>query len=410
MRLADVARVELGAENYNAISRVNGHPGAGIAVSLAPGADALTTAELVKAEVARVAKGFPSGLEYAFPNDSTDFIKLSIEEVVKTLIEAIILVVIVMFVFLQSWRATLIPTIAVPVVLLGTFAVFYVAGFSINTLTLFGLVLAIGLLVDDAIVVVENVERYLTQGMSPKEAAHKTMDEVGGALIAISLVLIAVFLPTAFISGLQGSFYKQFAITIAASTAISCFVSLTLSPALAALLLKSHALSHADKASPTLADRIAAPLTWFFGRFNRGFEALSNFYGRSTARLIRMGAIVLAVYVGLLVVTGNRITSTPTGLIPQLDRSYFIAAMQLPPGSTLERADRLVRQASEMISATPGVAHAVSFVGFDGATFTNAPNTGVIFVTLKPFAERPDLPKEKILAELRGKMFSLREA
>jgi hydrophobe/amphiphile efflux-1 (HAE1) family protein len=246
--------------------------------------------------------------------------------------------------------------------------------------------------------------------MSPKAAAHKTMDEVGGALIAISLVLIAVFLPTAFITGLQGTFYKQFAITIAASTAISAFVSLTLSPAMAALLLKTHAISHIEKPKPTLRDRLVAPIDWFFAQFNRGFEALANFYGHATARLIRMVWIVLIVYAGLLFLTVNRLTETPTGLIPQLDRSYFIAAMQLPPGSTLERADRLVRQASEMIAATPGVAHSVAFVGFDGATFTNAPNTGVIFVPLKPFAERRNLPKDKILAELRGKMFSLREA
>ena len=201
-------------------------------------------------------------------------------------------------------------------------------------MSLFGLVLAIGIVVDDAIVVVENVERYLTQGMSPKAAAHKTMDEVGGALIAISLVLIAVFLPTAFITGLQGTFYKQFAITIAASTAISAFVSLTLSPAMAALLLKTHALSHVEKAKPTLMERITWPLNWFFRQFNRGFEWLANFYGRATARLIRVATIVLVVYAGLLVLTGYTLVKTPTGLVPQLDRSYLIAAMQLPAGST----------------------------------------------------------------------------
>ena len=318
----------------------------------------------------------------------TEFIQASVDAVIETLFEALLLVVIVVIVFLQTWRAAIIPLLAIPVSLIGSFAVMAAVGISFNTLSLFGLVLAIGIVVDDAIVVVENVERYLTQGMSPKAAAHKTMDEVGGALIAISLVLIAVFLPTAFITGLQGTFYKQFAITIAASTAISAFVSLTLSPAMAALLLKTHAVSHVEKPKPTLLERLAWPLNWFFRQFNRGFEALSNFYGRATARLIRMATIVLVVYGGLLVLAGNRLVATPTGLIPQLDRSYLIAAMQLPQGATLERADKLVRQASEMIMATPGVSHAVAFVGFDGATFTNAPNTGVIFVTLKPFDER----------------------
>ena len=409
-RLRDVARIELGAQDYTLNAYLNNKNATALAIFQRPGSNALSTAKGVKDSMAALKKNFPPGLDYSVVYNPTEFIQSSVDAVIQTLFEALILVVIVVIVFLQTWRAAIIPLMAIPVSLIGSFAVMSAVGVSFNTLSLFGLVLAIGIVVDDAIVVVENVERYLAQGMSPKEAAHKTMDEVGGALIAISLVLIAVFLPTAFISGLQGSFYKQFAITIAASTAISAFVSLTLSPAMAALLLKSHTPAHAVAAKSSLVDRLAAPLHWFFRHFNRGFEWLADFYGRSTARLIRMGTIVLAVYAGLLVVTGERLASTPTGLIPQLDRSYLIAAMQLPPGSTLERTDRLVRQASELILATPGVQAAVAFVGFDGATFTNSPNGGVIFVTLKPFEQRRDRSKEAILGELRGKMFALREA
>ena len=409
-RLRDVARIELGAQDYTQNSYLDNKNAVALGIFQRPGSNALSTSDGIKAKMEELKKLFPPGIDYTVVYNPTEFIQASVDAVIDTLFEALILVVVVVILFLQTWRAALIPLLAIPVSLIGSFAVMSAVGVSFNTLSLFGLVLAIGIVVDDAIVVVENVERYLTQGMSPKEAAHKTMDEVGGALIAISLVLIAVFLPTAFITGLQGSFYKQFAITIAASTAISAFVSLTLSPALAALLLKTHAISHVEARKPTLGDRLMSPINWFFNGFNRGFDWLADSYGKVTARAVRMIVVVLVVYAGLLFLTYNRLISTPTGLIPQLDRSYLIAAMQLPPGSTLERADRLVRQASEMILATEGVAHAVSFVGFDGATFTNAPNTGVIFVTLKPFDERAHLPKEQILNELRGKMFSLREA
>ena len=409
-RLRDVGRIELGAQDYTVNAYLDNKNATALAIFQRPGSNALKTSDGVKAAMEGLKTTFPPGIDYTVVYNPTEFIQASVDAVIETLFEALLLVVIVVILFLQTWRAAIIPLMAIPVSLIGSFAVMSAVGISFNTLSLFGLVLAIGIVVDDAIVVVENVERYLSQGMSPKAAAHKTMDEVGGALIAISLVLIAVFLPTAFITGLQGSFYKQFAITIAASTAISAFVSLTLSPAMAALLLKTHALSHVEKPKPTLYDRLVAPINWFFTQFNRGFEALSNFYGHATARLIRLVWVVLIIYAGLLLLTVNRLVETPTGLVPQLDRSYFIAAMQLPPGSTLERADKLVRQASELILGTPGVQNAVAFVGFDGATFTNAPNTGVIFVPLKPFAERRNLPKEKILAELRGKMFSLREA
>ncbi len=404
-RLRDVGRIELGAQDYTVNAYLDNKTATALVIFQRPGSNALQTSAAVKAAMEGLKKTFPPGLDYTVVYNPTEFIQASVDAVIETLFEALLLVVIVVILFLQTWRAAIIPLMAIPVSLIGSFAVMSAVGISFNTLSLFGLVLAIGIVVDDAIVVVENVERYLTQGMSPKAAAHKTMDEVGGALVAISLVLIAVFLPTAFISGLQGSFYKQFAITIAASTAISAFVSLTLSPAMAALLLKSHALSHIDKPKPTLYDRLVAPINWFFTHFNRGFEALSNFYGRAAARLIRMAVVVLVVYAGLLFLTVNRLTSTPTGLIPQLDRSYFIAAMQLPPGSTLERADKLVRQASELIMGTPGVQNAVAFVGFDGATFTNAPNTGVIFVPLKPFAERRNIPKD--LPALEGATWAL---
>ena len=409
-RLRDIARVELGAQDYTLNAYLNNKTATALGIFQRPGSNALATSDAIIAEMERLKKSFPAGLDYTIVYNPTTFIQASVDAVITTLFEAVILVVIVVILFLQTWRAAIIPILAIPVSLIGSFAVMAAVGISFNTLSLFGLVLAIGIVVDDAIVVVENVERYLAQGMSPKEAAHKTMDEVGGALIAISLVLVAVFLPTAFITGLQGTFYKQFAITIAASTAISAFVSLTLSPALAALLLKTHAVSHVENPRPGLLERLAWPVRWFFGQFNRGFDALSNFYGRMTSRLIRMGFIMLVIYAGLLALTQNLLVSTPTGLVPQLDRSYLIAAMQLPAGSTLERSDALVRKASEIILSRPGVANAVSFVGFDGATFTNAPNTGVIFVTLKPFNERPGISKDMILADLRGQMFALREA
>src|SRR5436190_9085284 len=305
-RLRDVARVELGAQDYTQNAYLDNKTATALGIFQRPGSNALATADRIKAAMEELKKNFPPGLDYTVVYNPTEFIQASINAVIHTLFEALLLVVIVVIVFLQTWRAALIPLVAIPVSLIGSFAVMSAVGISFNTLSLFGLVLAIGIVVDDAIVVVENVERYLTQGMSPKAAAHKTMDEVGGALIAISLVLIAVFLPTAFITGLQGTFYKQFAITIAASTAISAFVSLTLSPAMAALLLKTHALSHIEKPKPTLYDRLVAPINGFFRLFNRGFEALSNFYGRAAARLIRMAVLVLVIYAGLLFLTVNR--------------------------------------------------------------------------------------------------------
>jgi len=409
VRVRDIARVELGSQDYTLNAYLNNKVATALVIFQRPGSNALATAAAVKTAMDGLAKDFPTGVAYSIVYNPTEFIQFSIDAVEQTLIEALALVVFVVVLFLQTWRAAIIPILAIPVSLIGTFGLMAAAGISFNVLSLFGLVLAIGIVVDDAIVVVENVERYLRAGLSPREAAYKTMDEVGFALIAISLVLIAVFLPTAFIFGLQGTFYRQFAITIAASTAISAFVSLTLSPAMAALLLKPHQ-EHDGKT--TILSVLSWPLRTFFKGFNYVFDLLSRGFGALTARLVRLSLIMLLAYGGLLVLTYQRLMSTPTGLVPQLDRGYFIAAFSLPPGATLTRSDAVVRKASEIILSRPGIKDAVTFVGFDGATFTNAPNTGVIFVRLKDFEERikDKLSKDAILADLRAQMFQLREA
>jgi len=411
IRVRDVARVELGSQDYTVNAYLNNKTATAIVIFQRPGSNALATAANIRGEMDRLASDFPPGLGYSVVYNPTDFIQFSVDAVVETIWEAVLLVVLVVIVFLQTWRAAIIPIVAIPVSLIGSFAIMAAVGVSFNTLSLFGLVLAIGIVVDDAIVVVENVERYLAEGMSPRDAAYKTMDEVGGALIATSLVLIAVFLPTAFITGLQGAFYSQFAITIAGATTISLFVSLTLSPAMAALLLKPHR----KPGEPEEKDIVywsSTPLRWFFMAFNWAFNGLSSAYGRLTARLVRIGVVVLAAYGLLLVPTYERLANTPTGLIPQLDRTYFITAFQLPPGSTLDRTDEVVREATDIMLSRPGVLNAVAFVGFDGATFTNAPNTGVIFVTMEPFEERlrKGLTKDGILADLRQQMFTIRDA
>src|SRR5690348_1695826 len=326
-RLRDVARIELGAQDYTLNALLDSKTDTALGIFQRPGSNALATADGIKAAMEELKKNFPPGLDYEVVYNPTEFIQASVNAVIHTLFEALVLVVIVVILFLQTWRAALIPLLAIPVSLIGSFAVMSAVGISFNTLSLFGLVLAIGIVVDDAIVVVENVERYLTQGMSPKAAAHKTMDEVGGALVAISLVLIAVFLPTAFITGLQGAFYKQFAITIAASTAISALVSLTLSPALAALLLRPHA-KHGEhhESGPAFLRVISRPVQMFFNGFNHAFERMSAGYGAATRRIVRMAVIFLTLYAGLIFLTYNRLASTPTGLVPQLDRGYFITA------------------------------------------------------------------------------------
>jgi len=381
VRLRDVARTELGAADYSVNALLNNQVATAIVIFQRPGSNALETAAAVRHTMEEAAKSFPSGIGWSVVYDPTRFIAQSMEAVVHTFAEAVLLVVLVVILFLQNWRAAVIPLLAIPVSIIGTFAVLLALGFTLNALTMFGFILAIGIVVDDAIVVVENAERHMAEGLSPLEAARRTMDEVGFALIAIALVLVAVFVPTAFIAGISGAFYKQFAVTISVATLLSALVSLTLSPALAALLLKPH-----DHHAPR--NRLLAPVGLFFRGFNWLFDRLSLGYGGLTRRLVRVPAILLAVYAGLLILTGWSVLTTPTGLIPPLDRGYFIVAFQLPPGASLSRTDAVVRRASEAIMATPGVKDAVAFVGFDGATFTNAPNTGVVFAGLKPFEER----------------------
>lgn len=409
IRLRDVARVELGAQDYLVNAYLNNKFATGIGIYQRPGSNALSTADAIKTTMENLKKDFPPGVDYTIVYNPTDFIRSSVKAVIETLFEAVALVVLVVILFLQTWRAAVIPIVAIPVSLIGTFAIMSAVGITFNTLSLFGLVLAIGIVVDDAIVVVENVERCLREGMTPREAAHKTMDEVGSAVLAISLVLIAVFIPTAFITGLQGTFYRQFAITIAAATAISAFISLTLSPALAALLLRPHE-NHEHKTG--IMHTLGAPVRAFFNGFNRMFDRLSSGYGWITGKLIRMGTIMLILYAGLLGLTWHRIESTPAGLIPQLDRTYFIIAFQLPPGSTLARTDAVIRKASDILHKHKGVFATVQFVGLDGATFTNAPNAGVIFLRLASFEERAALgmTKDGILKDVRTEMAKLTEA
>ena len=395
VRLSDVARIELGAESYASVSRINQHPGAGIAVLSAPGADALKTAELVKAEIARVARGFPPGLKIAYANDATAFIKLSIEEVVKTLIEAIVLVVIVMFVFLQSWRATLIPTIAVPVVLLGTFAVFYLAGFSINTLTLFGLVLAIGLLVDDAIVVVENVERLMEEDpdLSPRDATIKSMDEITVALIAIALVLSAVFLPMAFFGGSTGVIYRQFSITIVSAMILSVLVALILTPALTASLLKRKQDEVADGAwLERRFPRVARGYQGAKDGFNRGFDRTVDRYTSAVKTVVDRKWLFLLIYLGtvlLLVVLFARLS---TGFLPTEDQGSAQVQYRLPAGATQGRTLEVQRQVERYFAEHEGKNVRVLFTnsGGGGGGGASGQNTGQGFIALADWADRKD--------------------
>ena len=395
VRMRDIGRIELGAENYAARSRINRHPGAGIAVLLAPGADALATAELVKSFVAEQAKSFPPGYKYTFVNDSTNFIKLSIEEVVKTLIEAVILVVIVMFVFLQSWRATLIPTIAVPVVLLGTFGVFYVAGFSINTLTLFGLVLAIGLLVDDAIVVVENVERLMEEDpdLTPKDATIKSMDEITVALVAIALVLSAVFMPMAFFGGSTGVIYRQFSLTIISAMILSVLVAVILSPALTATLLKQ---AKKDEGDAVREGWFARKLPKAAGFVAKARDTFNDYFDRGTRRYVRgvrytidHKLIFLVIYAGMIALLAVLFLRMPTGFLPTEDQGIAIAQFQLPPGATQNRTFEVQKQIEQYFTTQePNVVTAFSVSGIGGGGAPGGQNTGLGFVALKPWAER----------------------
>ncbi|TPG54047.1 efflux RND transporter permease subunit [Sphingomonas glacialis] len=383
VHLSDVARVELGAESYAVTSRVNGHPGAGIAVSLAPGADALSTAELVKAEIERSAKAFPNGYAYSFPQDSTSFIKLSVEEVEKTLFEAILLVVVVMFVFLQNWRATLIPTIAVPVVLLGTFGIFSLAGFSINTLTLFGLVLAIGLLVDDAIVVVENVERLMEENpdMSPRDATIQSMNEITVALIAIALVLSAVFLPMAFFGGSTGVIYRQFSVTIVSAMVLSVVVALVLTPALTATLLKRK---QDMKQDGWLARKTQPAKDWF----NNGFDKTIDRYGTSVSKVIDRKWLFVLIYAGVLAILAILFLRLPTGFLPNEDQGIAQIQYNLAPGATLNSTRKAQLEIEKYFSGPEGknVGGYLTVAGGGGGS--GGQNAGRGFIAFKDWADR----------------------
>jgi hydrophobe/amphiphile efflux-1 (HAE1) family protein len=381
VRLKDVARVELAAVDYSSNSYLDRDPAVAIAVFQRPGSNALQTANNIIATMDQLAKRFPPGIKHTIVYNPTQFIQQSVTAVEETIFEAVLLVVLVIILFLQTWRAALIPIVAIPVSLVGTFFFMSAFGFTLNNLSLFGLVLAIGIVVDDAIVVVENVERNIATGMSPHDAAVKSMDEVGAALIAIALVLCAVFVPTVFITGISGQFYRQFALTIAGATVISLVVSLTLSPAMCALLLKPH--EHGRRVRWW-----ERPIKGFFGAFNWGFDAVGRGYGFITARTVRVSALVLLVYLGILAAGLNEFRNTPTGFIPQLDRGYLIVVVQLPPGASLARTDAVQQRLVDIALKTPGVAHAVNIVGFSGATFTNAPNAGAIFLTLDPWEQR----------------------
>ena len=382
VRVKDVGRVELGALNYTTYGYQDEYPATVMIVAQQPGSNAIATAKAVKTEMVRLSQRFPKGLEYRIIYNPTEFIEYSIAELYLTILEAIALVVIVVLLFLQTWRATIIPLVAIPVSLIGTFAVMGLLGFSINMLTLFGLVLAVGIVVDDAIVVVENVERKLRDGLSPTDAARVTMDEVGTALIAIALVLTAVFVPTAFLGGITGQFYRQFAVTVATATIISAFNSLTLSPALCALLLKPHA-EHAKRSL------LMRPVHAAFLTFNRGFDRLAAGYASLVRGVTAASPLMLCLYAVLLACAGWLLVHTPTGFIPKMDRGLLIVSLQLPQGASLSRTDEVVRRANRMILKVPGVAHTASYTGRSGSTFSNATNVGAIFVVV-------DEPKERL--------------
>src|SRR4051812_23056264 len=407
VQLRDIARVELAASDYALRSLLNNKPAVAIPIAQLPGSNAIATSDAIRSTMAELKKSFPDGLEYDIVYDPTIFVRSSIEAVVHTLIEAIVLVVLVVILFLQTWRASIIPLAAVPVSLVGTFAVMHALGFSINALSLFGLVLAIGIVVDDAIVVVENVERNISLGKTPLEATRQAMREVTGPIVATALVLSAVFVPTAFITGLTGQFYKQFAITIAISTVISAFNSLTLSPALSALLLRDHAAP-----KDRLTRLIDGAFGWFFRPFNRFFEWSGRKYSAGVARLIRLSAVSLVVYAGLLAFTAFSFKKIPTGFVPTQDKQYLIAFAQLPAAASLDRTDAVIRQMSEIARRHPGVGNAIAFPGLSINGFTNSTNSGIVFVGLKPFEERKskELSGQAITQALQREFSEIQDA
>lgn len=406
-RLQDVARVELGAQNYSLNSYLDGDPAVAMVISQRPGTNAISTAESIRNTMAELSPNFPEGLEYKIIYDPTKFVEQSIDEVIKTLFEAFLLVLIVILIFLQDWRATIIPLIAIPVSIIGTFAVMAGIGFSLNNLSLFGLVLAIGIVVDDAIIVVENVQRNMEGGLPAREATRNAMNEVGGAIVASVVVLSAVFIPTAFLGGISGQFYRQFAITIAVSTAISALNSLTLSPALCALLFKRK-----GEEKDRFGKLWDFALGWFFRRFNTVFDKFTNVYSKTVGKIIRKSAVSLAVYVVLIGMTVFMFLEVPTGFIPQQDQGYLIVSIQLPDGASLERTDAVIHKAEKIILDTPGIEHAVAFAGFSGATRTNSSNSGAIFTPFVHYEERiaKGLTADSIAADLQGKLFGIQEA
>ncbi|RON51952.1 efflux RND transporter permease subunit [Pseudomonas frederiksbergensis] len=407
-RLKDIARVELGSSQYALRSLLNNQPAVAIPIFQRPGSNAIEISNEVRDKMAELKKSFPEGMDFSIVYDPTIFVRGSIEAVVHTLFEALILVVLVVILFLQTWRASIIPLVAVPVSLIGTFAVMHLFGFSLNALSLFGLVLAIGIVVDDAIVVVENVERHIELGETPVEATKKAMREVTGPIIATALVLCAVFIPAAFISGLTGQFYKQFALTIAISTVISAFNSLTLSPALAAVLLKSHDAPK-DRFTKVLDKLLGG---WLFRPFNRFFERASHGYVGTVARVIRSSGIALLLYAGLMVLTFFGFAHTPTGFVPGQDKQYLVAFAQLPDASSLDRTEDVIKRMSDLALKQPGVESAVAFPGLSINGFTNSPNAGIVFVTLKPFDERkdPSMSAGAIAGALNGQYAGIQEA
>ncbi|KAB0487816.1 multidrug efflux pump [Pseudomonas reinekei] len=407
-RLKDIARVELGSSQYALRSLLNNQPAVAIPIFQRPGSNAIDISNQVRGKMDELKKNFPQGMDYSIVYDPTIFVRGSIEAVVHTLFEALILVVLVVILFLQTWRASIIPLVAVPVSLIGTFAVMHLFGFSLNALSLFGLVLAIGIVVDDAIVVVENVERNIELGLTPVEATKKAMGEVTGPIIATALVLCAVFVPAAFISGLTGQFYKQFALTIAISTVISAFNSLTLSPALAAVLLKGHDAPK-DRFSKIL-DKVFGG--WLFRPFNRFFEKASHGYVGTVGRVIRSSGIALLLYAGLMVLTFFGFSSTPTGFVPGQDKQYLVAFAQLPDAASLDRTEDVIKRMSDLALKQPGVESAVAFPGLSINGFTNSPNAGIVFVTLKPFDERkdPSMSAGAIAGALNGQYAEIQEA
>ena len=406
-RLRDVARVELGADGYALRSLADSEESVAMPIFQSPGSNAILLSDEIVKTMDELQQTMPEDVKYEIVYDTTKFVRASIEKVIHTLLEAIALVVIVVILFLQTWRASIIPLIAVPVSIIGTFGVMYAFGFSINALSLFGLVLAIGVVVDDAIVVVENVERNIEHGLSPREATYQAMREVSGPIIAIALVLVAVFVPLAFISGLTGQFYRQFALTIAISTVISAFNSLTLSPALAALLLKPH-----NAPKDLLTRSIDRMLGWFFRGFNRLFGASSNAYGRGVGGLLSRKSIVMVIYLALVAATYGLFSTIPGGFVPSQDKQLLIAIAQLPDAATLDRTEKVIKRMSDIALATPGVDHVVALPGLSVISFTNSSNVGVVFIGLKDFDQRttPELSANAIAMKLNQQFGRVQDA